>query len=292
MEFIVKGKLNKKYFRGVEEKLSRLLPVPAYIEKIFVTDHRKHAAVMFKDFPKTIGKAFAHQFEQERTSMALTHGEIEVIVVLVSGTNSYLKTNQRACVGTIAHELTHVLHKREGLYEYMDACFENNFSKYFAELAKSKTAPKAQELAAIAANLGSTASYVLKDLYMIQELISRGLGDYVLEDYYQQLSRPIAPPKLYANFKNANKEQMLAAINYELSLLTVVLPFEAYPNPKAKKLMQAIHKRYEKNIPEVVKEFLGLDRLYDEEFGWSWEFQRKFFTEVFKSAAALLATSN
>ncbi len=215
MAFIVRGRLNKKYFYKIYNQLSQLLPVPAYIEKIFITDNIKHARAMFRDFPKTFGRTFAHQFEQARTPMAFTRGEIEVIVILISKANGYLKRNLRACLGTIAHEVAHVLHKREGLNEYMDRCFEKNFSEYYARLLPLKLSNT--ETAAIAANLGSTTSYVLKDLYMIQELASRGLGDYVVEDYCHQMLQQITPPKFYADFKTASKEQILAAIAFELS---------------------------------------------------------------------------
>src|SRR3990172_2722324 len=278
MELIVHGKLNNKYFRQVHGQLQKLMPVPDYIEKMVITDHSKHTQKFFKDFPKTVGKQFSHEFEQARTSMAFTHKEIEVILILTSKTNNYIKKNVAACIGTMAHEVTHVLHKKEGLNDYMDKCFEANFKDYYKELAKLKISDK--DKSAFAATLGIISSDVLKDLYMIQELVSRGLGDYVLEDYYRQMAKPIKPPIFYKNFKTATRAQILAAINFELSVLTGVLPFEAYPNPKAKKLVQYIHAKYEKNIPEIVREFLALDRLYDEEFSWSWAFQKKFSTEI------------
>lgn len=286
MELVVKGNLNKRYFAKIEQKLQQLLPVPNYIEKIFFTDHIKHAAAMFRNFPKTIGREFAHEFERSRTSMSFVHGEAEIIIMLITKTNAYMGRNQRACIGALAHEIVHVLHGREGLNEYVDKCFESNFPKYYAKITPLKLSNT--ETATIAASIGSLVSYLLKDLYMIQELISRGMGDYVLEDYYKLMLTLTKSPKFYSDFRTASREQILNAINFELSILTAVLPFETYPNLKAKKLVQAIHTRYEKYIPEVVKEFLALDRLYDEEFSWSWDFQRKFFTEIFVSSASLL----
>jgi len=287
MEFLVKGNLNKKYFKEVEDKLKKLLPMPEYIEKIFVIDHVKHASLLFKDFPKNVRKKFLCTFEQEKASMAFTYKDIEVVIILISPSDSYLKKNMNACMGILAHELTHVFQKREGINEYLDECFKHNFDEYYKKLLKLKYPPAETEKLAVM--IGEAALFVLKDFYMASELINRGLGDYLLEAYYWQFVKPMKSPVFYKDFRTATKEELLNAINFELALISVILPFQSYQNPKAKKLIDYIQRRYEKNVQEIVKEFYGLDRIYDIEFSWSWDFQRKYFTKIFDDVLELLS---
>lgn len=289
MELITYGKLSKKYFKQISHHLSRLIPLPDYLEKIIFVDRVKHTKAIFKDFPKTIQKEFKDMFEAEPAPMALTHKDIEIIVIPVTKLNTYLKRNRKACLGLIAHELTHIHHEREGLNEFMNACFEANFNEYYNVIDALNISEK--EKGKIVENLGSTAMFVIKDLFMIAELISRGLGDYVLEDYYAQFADHIKPIKFYKSIETATKEEIMDAIGFELSLLTLILPFQNYKNPLASKLIMHLQKEYEPKIQEIVKEFYGLDRLYDTEFGWSWHFQDQFINKVFKSAALLLKKS-
>ena len=287
MEFLVKGNLSKRYFNEVEAKLKKLLPMPAYIEKIFITDHIKHAAWLFKDFPKSVRKNFIRTFEQEKASMTFTYKDVEVVIILISDYNKFLKKNVNACVGILAHELTHVFQKREGMNEHLDDCFQQYFNEYYKKLLKLKYSPA--ETQKLAIDVGKAALFALKDLYMASELINRGLGDYLLEDYYLQFVKLMKAPRFYKEFGTATKEELLEAINFELALLTVILPFQSYQNPKAKKLIEYIQKKYEPHVQEIVKEFYGLDRLYDTEFNWSYDFQRKYFNKIFEDVSALLS---
>ncbi len=286
MEFLIKGNLNKTYFKKVEANLKQLLPIPDYIEKIFIIDQVKHAASLFRDFPKNTRKKFLSTFEQEQASMAFTYKDIEVVIIFISKQDKYLKSNINACMGILAHELTHVFQKREGMNEHLSDCFNHFFDEYYKILQKLKYPPAETEKLAV--TIGETATFVLKDLYMASELINRGLGDYLLEAYYCQFVKPVKAPKFYKSFDKATKEEILNAILFELALLSVVLPFQSYPNPKAKKLINYIQNKYEPHAQEIVKEFYGIDRLYDTEFSWSWEFQHKYFQKIFAGAAYLL----
>jgi hypothetical protein len=226
--------------------------------------------------------------------MSLTFGTFDLVVISISlKEERYLKTNKKALIGLFAHELMHIRQRRKGLDRAVRADAIRSFSKFEPKLRKLKIPQPI--IADFYASIGESANFTLKDIYDNFELIDDGMGEYILEDYWnlyklgERFSKPIFYSPKDSNYKLI--EHIKHAIDFELNLISAISPFIKMAragNKKATKLVNFIAKNYEVNISEVANAYDDVIQYSIDHFKWSGEYRRKFFTIVFKRAFYLL----
>ncbi|MBT3582468.1 hypothetical protein HN924_01595 [Candidatus Woesearchaeota archaeon] len=226
--------------------------------------------------------------------MSLTYGTFDLIVISISlKEEKYLKTNKKALVGLLAHELMHIKQRRKGLDRAIRADAIRAFTKFEPKLRKLKIAQPV--IADFYASIGESANFTLKDIYDNFELIDDGMGEYILEDYWNLYiaGKRFSKPKFYSVNDSDYKliEHIKQAIDFELNLISAISPFVKMAragNKKATKLVNFIAKNYEVNIGEVANAYDDVIQYSINDFKWSGQYRRKFFTIVFKRAFYLL----
>ena len=293
-QLIVKGTFDKNYIESALLELELKWGIPKNVEYILVMDHPKYFKVIEPKLPKTAKKEFRAAYHSDPTSMSLTYGTFDLIVISISlKEEQYLKTNKKALIGLLAHELMHIKQRRRGLDRAIRADAIRAFGKFEPKLHKLKIPQK--NIAEFYAAIGESANFTLKDIYDNFELIDKGMGDYILEDYWNlyhasnRFSKPVfysrkdTPYKLVKNVKDA--------IDFELNLISAIAPFVKMAragNRKAERLVKFIGSDYEVNISEVENAYDDVIQYSIDKFAWSGPFRRKFFTIVFKRAFYLL----
>jgi hypothetical protein len=226
--------------------------------------------------------------------MALTYGTFDLVIISISlKEEAYLKTNKKALVGLMAHELMHIRQRRKNLDRSVRADAIRAFSKFEKRLISIKL-PQ-ETIADFFASIGESANFTLKDIYANFELIDNGMGDYILEDYWNlyKFGKQFAKPIFYSSKDSAYKlvEHVKQAIDFELNLISAISPFVKMAragNKNAVKLVEFIAKNYEVNISKVANIYDDVIQYSIDNFAWSAKYRQKFFTIVFKRALYLL----
>ena len=293
-QLTIKGKFDKNYIESAILQVDLKGGIPKNVEQILVIDHPKFFKAIEPKGPKTARKEFEAAYQSDPTSMSLTYGTFDLIVISISlKEEQYLKTNKRAMIGLLAHELMHIRQRRKGLDRAIRADAIRAFSKFEPKLNKLKIPKKI--LANFYAAIGESANFTLKDIYDNFELIDNGMGEYILEDYWNlyHFGKRFEKPVFYSSkdtpYKLINHVQ--DAIDFELNLISAISPFVKMAragNKKAERLVTYIAKNYEVNISEVANAYDDVIQYSIDKFKWSGSFRRKFFTMVFKRAFYLL----
>jgi hypothetical protein len=268
--------------------------MPKNLEYIFVIDNPKHFSTIEPRIPREARKDFRKAYAEDPTSMALTYGTFDLVIISISlKEESYLKTNKKALVGLLAHELMHIRQRRRNLDRSIRADAIRSFNKFHTRLYNLKIPQKI--LANFFAQIGESANYTLKDIYANFELIDNGVGEYILEDYFNlyKFGERFAKPVFYST-KDSNYnliQHVQQAIDFELNLISAIAPFVKMArsgNKRAEELVTFIAKNYEINISEVANAYDDVIQYAIDKFSWTGQYRRRFFTIVFKRALFLL----
>jgi hypothetical protein len=293
-QLTIKGKFDKNYVESAMLEVYLKWGIPKNVEHILVIDNPLYFKYIEKFIPKTARKEFVAAYKNDPTSMSLTYGTFDLIVISISlKEEKYLKTNKKALVGLLAHELMHITQRRKGLDRAIRADAIRAFTKFEPKLRKLKIAQPV--VADFYASIGESANFTLKDIYDNFELIDDGMGEYILEDYWNlyMAGKRFSKPKFYSVKDSDYKliEHIKQAIDFELNLISAISPFVKMAragNKKATKLVNFIAKNYEVNIGEVANAYDDVIQYSINNFKWSGQYRRKFFTIVFKRAFYLL----
>lgn len=294
MELTIKGNFDKNYIESAILELYLKQGIPTNVEHILVIDHPKYYKVIEPKIPEKARKDFRNSYIDDPTSMAISYGTFDLIIISISlKEERYLKNNKKAFVGLLAHELMHIKQRRRGLDRAIRADAIRSFKKFSPRLSKIKL--KRSVINEFFAAIGESANFTLKDIYDNFELIDSGFGEFILEDYWnlytanKKLLKPVFYSTRDSNYKLV--EHVKEAIDFELNLISAIAPFVKMAragHKKATKLVNYIAKYYEVNIAEVANSYDDVIQYSIDKFAWTGAFRRKFFTIVFKRALFLL----
>ena len=295
-ELIIQGNLDEQFIKSAMLELYLKQGIPKNVEYILVIDNPKYYKIIEPKIPREARAEFRKAYKTDPTSMALTYGVFDLIIISISTQEeAYLKTNKKALVGLMGHELMHIKQRRRNLDRSVRADAIRAFSKFEPQLHKIKIPQKI--LADFFATIGESANFTLKDIYDNFQLIDEGMGDYILEDYWNlyksggRFSKPIFYSTKDSNYKLI--EHIREAIDFELNLISAIAPFVKMArsgNERAKKLVEFIATNYEVNISEVANEYDDVIQYAIDSFAWTSAYRQKYFTLIFKRALFLLTS--
>ena len=226
--------------------------------------------------------------------MSLTYKRFDLVIINVSKEEHYLKTDKKALIGLVAHELMHISQRRRNLDVQVRKDAIATFKKFSPKLAKLKYPRK--KINNLFAEVGRAANLTLKDVYANFELIDIGMGDYILEDFYSlYMTKKACPtPKFYTDLKETAKKDLDAirdAIVFEIDLLSVIISFikmGRYGSRKAKQLLDYLGDCYEINIPEIANGFDDVIQYTAGKLAWTSQFRQKYFRMIFNRVYELI----
>jgi len=289
MKLVCKGKASERHFLKALSMLE-LLEIPKELE-ISVIDDPKYCAGIIRPLPEQHKPIFRQFCNKERTSFSYSWGGREGIVIQITKENAFIAKNVNAAAGLLAHEIVHTIMRKQGLDRHLADCYNASYYRNFPMLKKLDY-PQAR-LEELFTAVGSEAALALKDLYVNTEVIAKGLGDYLLEYYFNRLGTlKYCPMPVFFEKKTllrkAAFQAMRDALRFQITLMPMHIPFQVYHHKNAKLLLRQIEKCYERNVKEISLEFKDVNELIFDEFSPSCEFHRKYFNLVFMKTYKLL----
>ena len=290
MKIEVIGSINRNYVNSVLKKVKNLIKIPKNTEIFFVENIDKCNEVL-ADVPKDVRDLFTRICAIEKTSFALRHKNKDFIIISITKDKRYLLRDKDALVGILLHEIMHLIQIEIGLYKQLLNSYDKTFIKNFKVLKKLPYSYF--KLKKLFMNVGLTTVFLLKDLYCNSEIIKNGYGRYLLRYYDQEFKHKKTCPRpvFYDKFKKAAKRDMKIieiVLDFEFSLLSVILPFSKYEGHKADRLIEHLGRCYELNIHDVARKCHELIGLYLNEFSYDTRFQERFLNSVFNKVYMLL----
>ena len=244
-----------------------------------------------------------NHLKETTTSFSWGCEELELIFIILSKEESNFLEYPPALVGLLIHETLHSIERQRGLEDDLKrslAISMETFQK-FADLL-SQTSFKKETLIDLFKEIGETATYVLKDLYVDREAIERGFVTEVLEQYKStfNLNDDFNGSKLPAislelfdiDPKNVDLEEFKLAFIILLGLIPTWLPFirisKGYEHEQALELRSFIDTTY-KQVSLISERFHHLENMYFTDFSFTRSFHTKWLSEVFSIAVDILS---
>ncbi len=207
-----------------------------------------------------------------KISFSLKFRKRKIIVVYV---DKDLLADSNALIGLLLHEIIHINQMDKGIYKKIHESYNNVYQKNFNLFSSLKY--DKNDLKILFNGISSIAVLTLKDIYVNNELIMKGLNKYLISYYKFEFNKKICPkPIFYQNLKKYAKKDLnliKTVFEFELSLISVILPL--YKIKKAWELVNFIENCYELNINEISKKCHELINLYFTDFS------KKGFNEAF-----------
>ncbi|MCJ7428941.1 MAG: hypothetical protein MUP66_00965 [Candidatus Nanohaloarchaeota archaeon QJJ-5] len=199
---------------------------------------------------------------RRKSSSSFTVNDIDIIIIRID--DPFLKDNDDALKGLIAHEVIHAVHRETGLEEEIE-----DASTQYSDLVLNRLANyemTKDEAIDFLRDVVSTAVFCLKDIHANTDIIEAGFGDELAEYYYHQLGiDSYCPlPRFYQD--ETSITQIKEAVAFELQLTPAWLPFKKHDNERAKRMQEQIEECYELNIPETAKAIHGICSLYEQAY--------------------------
>jgi len=297
MKIKIKGNFDSKFITSALFEVDKLLGIPDNIEEILIIDNPKYFNDIMHDLPEELRGPFKEAYEADLTSVSITSGVFDLVIISINPKDeAYLERNKKALVGLISHELMHIIQRRKNLDLDIRKDAIKAFKKFSKKLNNLKYNKK--EIDMLFAEVGSGANFTLKDIYANIELIKRGLGKYILEDYtnlYKTERKKFKGkiPLFYNDLEDArnNLSKLRDAIIYEINLISAIAPF-VYMAKKgdndARKLVNMINKYFEANIYEISYVMDDVIQYSVDHLRWSSKFRQKYFTLMFEKVYKLL----
>lgn len=289
LEIINKARVKTSYVTQCVAEVDRLVGLPEAGVKIFFLDSTNDCPYTVKDLTGKARETLLRFCRDEKTSMSLTYKGHEHILIFISRNEQYLKWNKTAMIGTIMHELMHTFQRHKGLDKDIESDLDIELRKFRKKIHKLPY--KRSDLHYLFNRIGEAAAFAVKDIYANDELISKGLGGYILEDY-NNLYKPCIRPEFFKDFKKAaheNIEDAREAIIFELNMMSALVPFSRWNTPKARRLVKHIWRCYEYHLWEVDEAMAPVFKYAITEFNWSSRFRKNFYKRLFDAVYGLLA---
>ena len=284
----IKAKVNRKFVENAVNKAIKLVKPPRNL-KVFVIDNVNQCPFVVSDLEGFARKGYEKFCRAEKTSMSVSAGRHQHLIVFITKEEGYLRKNNKALIGTLIHELMHTQQRKRHIDELIYNDLEAALEKWLPKFRKLKIKGLDQAIRDILDESG----YALKDIYDNYELTKAGLGDYLLEDYanlykgFKKCPVPLEFEKLHAKVKR-NINALSSVMRFQISLLAVVIPFLMWHKRKAQLLAAQIEGCYRISITKVTYEFDDLINYVAKNYAWKNSFRRKYFDIIMEKVYALV----
>jgi len=268
------------YINRAIQETQKLISFPKNL-KIYIISDKKYCKFISESLPREIRRHFLKTCK-EKITFSYSYKSIKLITVILTKSNKYLIKNKKALIGLLIHEIIHIKQRELGLDKKIESYFNRkNYMNRFKKLKYSK-----KEIQFLYDKIKENSILLLKELYSNNKIIKLNLKNYLLSYYYEQFkTKRICPQPLFYEDIKGDIKMGADAIEFELILLSIILPF--YTTKHAKKLIQHLSKCYETNIKEITDKAHDIISLYISDFGKK-DFDAKFFDSVFNKVYSLL----
>lgn len=290
MHLTLLGEFDQLYFLRILKRIQRVLPVSRDVH-LYILDDKTNCKTIIQRLPPSEKAPFKNICKSDKVSFSYQHNKQRLVVITITGTNTYLLQDQQALLGLLIHELLHLEQMRKGTYKLLQQSYRKVFSLY----TKLLTHLHQKHLLPVLDAIGQNALLLLKDLYTNGAVIKRGFSHELLHYYEREFSlKKVCPrPVFYDKLRReAHKDPKVLQVvfAFEFALLSMILPFKKYKERHAKALLQHLAKCYNLNMRETLRKCGPfIDYYLDHYTKPTRDFQEKYFHLIFTKILELLA---
>jgi len=304
LNLTIRGNIQPEFVKAALFDIYLKWRIPGNIEELLVIDDPKYFKEIEKRIPLNLRKEFRETYFDDPTSMSITAGKFDLIIISISSTTEkYLRTNAKALQGVMSHELMHVVQRRRGLDRKIRADAIRAYKEFILKVKKLYVNMDKSHVDRIFAEVGRQANFVLKDLYANDELIKLGLGDGLLADYsnyYVIKGRALSSVNyVKSGHKKIRKKpgkDIYDSVNYILGLMPVIVPFEREymkdKNRATRAMLNYISENYENRMKHLSKEMAPVITYSIKNLRDTSVFRKNYFKKIFKVTEKLIRESS
>ncbi len=303
LNLTIRGNIRPEFVKAALFDIYLKWRIPGNIEELLVIDDPKYFREIEKRIPVKLRKEFRETYFEDPTSMSITAGKFDLIIISISSTTEkYLRTNSKALQGVMSHELMHVVQRRRGLDRKVRSDAIRAYKEFVPKVKKLYMHMDKAHVDQIFAEVGRQANFVLKDLYANDEIIKLGLGDGILADYsnYYLIKGKTLSSVNYV--KSGHKKihrkigkDIYDSINYILGLMPVIIPFERWylkdKNRATKAMLNYISANYESRMKHLSKEMAPVINYSIKNLKDTSTFRKSYFKKIFQVTEKLIQES-
>ena len=236
------------------------------------------------------------------TSFSWGLQEFEFIFIILTDLDKHFLDQPTALIGLLIHEIMHGIERQRGLEDDLKRSLAITIQTFYdlADLV-SKEYIK-DDIITLFKNIGEIAVYTLKDLYVNREALERGFATEILEQYkslfYLNDSDGAILPPIELELTEIDKTKHHDLKEFEKAFITILglvpawLPFvkisHGFEKDQALEIRAFIDKTYSQ-VSVISERFRHLENVYLNEFSYSPNFHKIWFTEVFSIVIDLLS---
>ena len=213
-----------------------------------------------------------------------------VLVLIVTPRRTFLTTDIGALQGILAHELMHLRHMQQDVYQRLHATYLSVWRSFLPRVKKLHRAGAVR----VIRRVGLAAEFLLKDLYVNSSLIQQNYSHALLTYYFRefQMQKVCPRPVFYDKLQRAIHKDIHVLEDvfvFEFALLSIILPFQKYHPIHARRLLSYIERCYQLNITEITRKCGPLVTYYLQHYHKpSPQFEQIYFTLIFEKIYELL----
>lgn len=303
LNLTIRGNIRPEFVKAALFDIYLKWRIPGNIEELLVIDDPKYFREIEKRIPVKLRKEFRETYFEDPTSMSITAGKFDLIIISISSTTEkYLRTNSKALQGVMSHELMHVVQRRRGLDRKVRADAIRAYKEFVPKVKKLYMHMDKTHVDQIFAEVGRQANFVLKDLYANDEIIKLGLGDGILADYSnyyvikgKTLSSVNYVKSGHKKIRRKVGKDIYSSINYILGLMPVIIPFERWylkdKNRATRAMLNYISANYELKMKHLSKEMAPVINYSIKNLRDTSTFRKSYFKKIFQVTEKLIRES-
>ncbi|MDP6845745.1 MAG: hypothetical protein QF460_02200 [Candidatus Nanoarchaeia archaeon] len=302
LNLTIRGNIRPEFVKAALFDIYLKWRIPGNIEELLVIDNPKYFKEIEKRIPVNLRKEFRETYFDDPTSMSITAGKFDLIIISISSTTEkYLRTNSKALQGVMSHELMHVVQRRQGLDRKVRSDAIRAYKEFLPRVKRLYSNMDKAHVDQIFAEVGRQANFVLKDLYANDEIIKLGLGDGILADYsnyYGTRGSSSSVAYVKTGHKKVRKKigkDIYDSVNYILGLMPVIVPFERWylkdKNRATKAILNYISANYESRMTHLSKEMAPVINYSIRNLRDTSTFRKSYFKKIFQVTEKLIRES-
>ncbi len=303
LNLTIRGNIRPEFVKAALFDIYLKWRIPGNIEELLVIDDPIYFKEIEKRIPKKLRKEFKEVYFEDPTSMSITSGKFDLIIISISSTTEkYLRTNSKALQGVMSHELMHVVQRRQGLDRKIRSDAIRAYKEFAPRVKKLYEDMDKSHVDQIFAEVGRQANFVLKDIYANDAIIKLGLGDGILADYsnYYAIKGKVLSSVGYVKtgHKKIQKKigkDIYSSVNYMLGLMPVIVPFERWylkdKNRATKAILTYISSNYERRMKHLSNEMTPVINYSIKNLRDTSTFRKNYFKKIFQVTEKLIRES-
>ena len=279
----------QEHFSHVLQKLSRRFPLRVPLT-VYIVQTEQPYQTLSRKFPVAYRDAFSLLSKNGRISFSFLQKHAAVLVLIVTPRRTFLTTDIGALQGILAHELMHLRHMQQDVYQRLHATYLSVWRSFLPRVKKLHRAGAVR----VIRRVGLAAEFLLKDLYVNSSLIQQNYSHALLTYYFRefQMQKVCPRPVFYDKLQRAIHKDIHVLEDvfvFEFALLSIILPFQKYHPIHARRLLSYIERCYQLNITEITRKCGPLVTYYLQHYHKpSPQFEQIYFTLIFEKIYALL----